>query len=190
MNEVYFATSNAEKFREIKSLALRHGVKVRRLNFKAIEIQSENLEKIALTSLKNVLDNYHLPVFVEDSGLFISSLKGFPGPYSSYAYKTIGFNGILKLMVNIKNRKAHFLSVIAFGSPEVTPKVFRGKVEGVIVSKPRGKHGFGFDPVFKPKSSRKTFAEMSIEEKNRFSHRAKAFKAFLSWFKDFSSVQF
>ncbi|MCX8175846.1 MAG: XTP/dITP diphosphatase [Candidatus Bathyarchaeota archaeon] len=183
MSEVYFATSNIGKLREIESLALKYDVKVRHLNFKGVEVQSESLEQIALASLKSVLDKYHLPIFVEDSGLFISSLKGFPGPYSSYIYKTIGFEGILKLMFNVKNRKAYFLSVIAFGSPNIPPKVFKGKVDGVIVGKPHGRYGFGFDPIFKPKNSRKTFAEMSVEEKNRFSHRGKAFKAFFRWFK-------
>ncbi|MGP3667185.1 MAG: XTP/dITP diphosphatase [Candidatus Bathyarchaeota archaeon] len=187
MNEVYFATSNAGKFKEIESLALKYNIKVKHLDFKGVEIQSENLEQIALTSLKSVLDEYHLPVFVEDSGLFISSLKGFPGPYSSYIYKTIGFEGILKLMLNVKNRKAYFLSVIAFGSPNIPPRVFNGKVDGVIVSNPRGRQGFGFDPIFKPKNSGKTFAEMSVEEKNRFSHRSKAFKAFFRWFRNFTN---
>lgn len=183
MGEIYFATRNTGKFREVESLALKYDVKVKHLNFKAVEIQSENLEDIALTSLKNVLEKYPLPVFVEDSGLFIHSLKGFPGPYSSYIYKTIGCEGILKLMVNVKNRKAYFLSVIAFGSPSISPKIFVGRVDGVIVSKPRGKYGFGFDPIFKPKSSKKTFAEMSVEEKNRFSHRSKASKTFFRWFR-------
>ncbi len=186
--EAYFATRNTGKFREVESLALKYGVKVKHLNFEAVEIQSENLEQIALTSLKSVLDKYRLPVFVEDSGLFIPSLKGFPGPYSSYTYKTIGFEGILRLMVNVKNRKAYFLSVIAFGSPNISPKIFRGRVDGVIVSKPRGEHGFGFDPIFKPKNSRKTFAEMSVEEKNKFSHRSKASRAFFKWFKNMFNV--
>ena len=120
---------------------------------------------------------------VEDAGLFIEALKGFPGPYSSYVYKTLGVQGILKLMEGVKRREAYFLSAIAYAEPGLEPKVFLGKVEGFIVPEARGSKGFGFDPIFQPKGSEKTFAEMGVEEKNRFSHRAKALSALAEWLK-------
>jgi XTP/dITP diphosphohydrolase len=124
---------------------------------------------------------------VEDAGLFIEALKGFPGPYAAYAYQTIGNNGLLKLLENVENRKAVFRSAIAYCDSEAeAPVVFEGEAEGEITVDERigsGKSGFGFDPIFRPSGSEKAFAEMTLEEKNGFSHRAKAVLKFAEWYK-------
>ena len=124
---------------------------------------------------------------MEDAGLFIEVLNGFPGPYSAYVFKTIGNKGVLQLMQNCENRKAEFQSVVAYYSKELeSPICFKGKTVGdlsrkVIVGEL--KYGFGFDPIFKPKEkSRKTFGEMSVIEKNKYSHRAKALRKFAEWY--------
>jgi XTP/dITP diphosphohydrolase len=181
--KIYIATTNQNKFKEAEKIFSSYGLKLKHLKFKTVEIQSDSLEKIALNSLNQTLSEYKLPVFVEDAGLFIKALNNFPGPYSSYVFKTIGFKGILRLMKNIKNREAYFLSVIAFGSPNLKPKIFTGKVYGKIALKAKGLSGFGFDPIFQPKNLKKTFAEMSTEEKNKYSHRAKAIKKLVKWLK-------
>jgi XTP/dITP diphosphohydrolase len=128
-----------------------------------------------------------LPIIVEDAGLFIGALNGFPGPYAAYAYKTIGNRGLLRLMENVENRKAEFQSVVAYFDAEPkSPICFKGEVAGEIVKEERRgdcKSGFGFDPIFKPASCNKTFAEMSLTEKNKYSHRAKAFRNFAEWYK-------
>jgi XTP/dITP diphosphohydrolase len=146
-----------------------------------VEIQSEDLASIARNSLTQVLEKHHLPVMVEDAGLFIQSLRGFPGPYSSYVYRTLGVEGVLRLMKGQNRRKAYFLSVIAYGSPKAKPQLFTGKVEGLIVEESRGKGGFGFDPLFQPHGCSQTFAEMSLAVKNQFSHRAQAFRKLACW---------
>ncbi|NIW11921.1 MAG: non-canonical purine NTP pyrophosphatase, partial [Gammaproteobacteria bacterium] len=129
----------------------------------AIEIQDDDLEEIAKASVRDAVEKSCLPVLVEDAGLFIEVLKGFPGPYSSYVYRTLGTQGVLKLMEGIAERSAYFYSVVAFYSPnDASPKCFHGKVEGNIALKERGNQGFGFDPIFKPKGGiGKTFAEMA-----------------------------
>jgi XTP/dITP diphosphohydrolase len=113
-------------------------------------------------------------------------LKGFPGPYAAYVYKTIGNKGLLRLMENAEERKAKFQSVIAFQSSEVkVPLCFEGEVLGEIARSERSGNtssGFGFDPVFKPAGSDSTFAEMTIAEKNEYSHRAKALRKFAEWY--------
>lgn len=154
---------------------------MRRLALKPVEIQSDNLASVARNSLTQVLEKHRLPVMVEDAGLFIRSLRGFPGPYSSYVYKTLGLEGVLKLMKGQSRREASFLSVIAYGSPEVKPRMFAGKVEGLIVRESRGKGGFGFDPLFQPHGCPYTFAEMPLAVKNQFSHRAQAFRKLARW---------
>ncbi|MEM2192168.1 MAG: RdgB/HAM1 family non-canonical purine NTP pyrophosphatase, partial [Candidatus Hadarchaeales archaeon] len=147
------------------------------------EIQSNSLAEIAKFSAKHAFSILHSPCFVEDAGIFISALNGFPGPYSKFVFMTIGNAGVLKLLEGTKNRDAKFISAVGYcdGSE---PKVFLGSVAGKISRKPRGTSGFGFDPIFIPEGGDgKTFGEMSVEEKNAFSHRAKAVEAFLKWFK-------
>jgi len=184
---VFFATNNINKFNEAHRLLAGYGIAVGMLRVKAAEIQSANLREIAQTSAQDALKRCHLPVIVEDAGLFIDALHGFPGPYAAYAYKTIGNKGLLKLMENVDDRKATFQSVIAYcDSYSGAPMCFEGEVAGKITTEERmgnGKSGFGFDPIFQPSGSEKTFAEMTIEEKNGFSHRAKAVRKFAEWYK-------
>jgi XTP/dITP diphosphohydrolase len=186
---VFFATGNIHKFNEVRSILTKLDIAVGMLRMKDTEIQSDSLAEIAQESARDVFKRCNLPVIVEDAGLFINALKGFPGPYAAYTYKTIGNKGLLKLLQGAENRKARFKSAIAYCESENTaPVVFEGEAEGEITVAERvgnGKSGFGFDPIFKPDGSAKTFAEMSLEEKNCFSHRAKAVRKFAEWYKKF-----
>ncbi|NIR86588.1 non-canonical purine NTP pyrophosphatase, partial [Candidatus Bathyarchaeota archaeon] len=95
----------------------------------------------------------------------------------------IGNEGILKLMKNAEKRDAHFHSVVAFCNPRESPRCFHGRAEGKISLEARGNLGFGFDPIFEPSASQgKTFAEMTLMEKNRHSHRAQALRKFARWY--------
>lgn len=184
---VFFATGNINKFNEARSILGKHGIAVGMLRLKGDEIQSESLKEIAEKSVMNAYKACHLPIFVEDAGLFIEELSGFPGPYAAYVYKTIHNSGVLKLMADKKNRKAVFKSIIAFCDEEnpEKPLTFYGESQGEITLTERreeGKSGFGFDPIFQPHRSQKTFAEMTIAEKNNFSHRAMAIQRFAEWF--------
>lgn len=183
---IFFATNNINKFKEAREVLSRYRIAVGMLRVKTTEIQSESLEEIAKTSALEAFKMCGLPVIVEDAGLFVEVLNGFPGPYSSYVYKTIGNIGLLKLMEGHENRSAKFQSVIAYHSGELEfPICFKGEVCGQITLEVReGLSGFGFDPIFKPKKSDKTFAEMSIQEKNRRSHRARALRKFARWYKN------
>lgn len=180
----FFVTTNFHKFNEARRVLAEHGVATAMLRIEAIEIQEDNLEEIAKASVLDAVEKSGLPVLVEDAGLFIEALKGFPGPYSSYVYRTLGTRGILKLMEGIDEREAYFYSVVAFCSPEDdSPRCFHGKVEGKIILKEQGNQGFGFDPIFEPKGGNgKTFAEMTTTQKNRLSHRAQALRKFARWY--------
>jgi XTP/dITP diphosphohydrolase len=183
---IFFATGNINKFNEARSILAEFDIAVGMLRVKALEIQSDKLNEIAATSAVDAFGRCHLPVIVEDAGLFVDALKGFPGPYSAYAYKTISNPGLLKLMENVANRKARFKSAIAYYDGQSAPVCFEGEAVGRISSEEiwgRGKAGFGFDPIFRPLGSNKTFAEMTIEEKNGFSHRANAIRKFAEWYK-------
>jgi len=186
----FFVTGNVHKFNEARLILAEYKVATAMLKIETLEIQDDNLENIAKASATDAVQKCGLPVFVEDAGLFIEALNGFPGPYSSYVYRTIGTKGVLKLMENVEKRNAHFQSVVAFSSPEETPKCFQGKVKGKISMEERGSSGFGFDPIFEPSGSRKkTFAEMTTTEKNEYSHRAEALRKFAEWYAGGSEVQ-
>ena len=179
---LYFATSNPAKVKEVEAILHGYPLVVRQVDAKGREIQSDSLQEIAEESACRAAEETQLPVFVEDAGLFIGHLEGFPGPYASYVYRTIGVEGILVLMQNVPNRRAVFYSVVAFCVPGNKPQSFTGKVEGIITNSARG-GGFGFDPIFEPKGGdNKTFGEMSLQEKNLCSHRTKAVRKLAEWY--------
>ncbi len=174
-------TGNPHKVEELGAVLSKYGVELYQLPGEKLEIQSETLEEIALRAAREAYSRLRTPLAVDDSGLFVDSLRGFPGPYSSYAYKTIGVEGLLKLMSNSRNRRACFKAAIAVVVPPFE-KVFTGRVCGVIAEEPRGSGGFGFDPIFVPdEGDGRTFAEMSLDEKNALSHRARAARALGEW---------
>ena len=142
------------------------------------EIQSNSLKKIANHKSYQAFQTCKKPVIVEDDGLFIESLDGFPGPYSSYVFKTIGNKGILNLLK--KNRKAKFVSVISYCDKK-NSKSFESKLDGIISQKISG-NGWGYDPIFIPSKLKLTFAK--LENKNQISHRYKALKKFSNWYLD------
>lgn len=181
----FFATGNVHKYQEACNILSKSNLATAMLNLETTEIQADNIETIAKTSALEAARKSNLPVFVEDAGLFIKPLNGFPGPYSSYVYRTLHTRGVLKLMENVRRRDAYFQSAVAFCDPNrhFRVKCFRGKVDGWITREEQGKQGFGFDPIFIPRAGMgKTFAEMTLEEKNRYSHRAQALRRFATWY--------
>ncbi len=181
---VTFVTGNFHKFYEVRSILSSMGIAVGMLRMKGDEIQSDDIKEIAKNSAIEAFNRCHFPLIVEDAGLFIDALEGFPGPYAAYIYKTIHNKGILKLMENIQNRKATFCSAIVYISKETGPLLFEGDAKGEITlteRKGEGNSGFGFDPIFQPSKSVKTFSEMTLEEKNQTSHRATAVSKFAKW---------
>ena len=177
-----FVTSNPGKVEEARKYFEPLGVEVYQLRVEYPEIQADTLEEVAEYGVKWLAERIGEPFFLDDSGLFVEALRGFPGVYSAYVYKTLGYRGILKLLEGETNRRAYFKSVIAYWDGEL--HIFTGRVDGEITTEPRGRGGFGFDPVFKPDGFAKTFAEMTTEEKNEISHRGRALRAFAEWLKE------
>lgn len=183
MTEFFFATGNDHKIEEAKTALAQYNIEVKKLDeFQKLEIQHPDLGEIASSALVLIVTKTDKAVFVEDSGLFIHQLNGFPGPYSSYVYETIGIEGILKLLEEAKTRKAEFRSSVAFGMNGKWLANFSSATEGTIQMQPRGQNGFGFDPIFVPIWTSKTFAEMELKEKTIYSHRAKAISKLALWY--------
>lgn len=172
-------TSNRHKFEEISEVAREFNIELDLCDGFKLEFQADTLEEIVTKSAMLAYIYLKRPLLVEDAGLFVEALNGFPGPYSNYVYRTIGINGLLKLLDNVSNRRACFKSAVAL-IHEGGVFISSGEVCGTISQCPRGSRGFGFDPVFIPDGETRTFAEMSISEKNRYSHRAKAVRKALA----------
>ena len=180
---IYFATSNQGKYLEAVRIVSSFGIRLKRLAVEKYEIQSDKLQEIASLAAVQASQTSSLRVVSEDSGFFVKALHNFPGPYSSYAFKTIGPKGILRLMRESENRDASFLAAVAYCEPKHAPICFTGQVKGTVSRVAKGTLGFGFDPIFVPRAGNgRTFAQMDIEEKSVLSHRAKAFTEFARWY--------
>ncbi len=185
MKKIYFITSNKGKILEAKTRLSEVGIEVVQKNLGYPEIQADTLEEVARYGVISVRERFNKAFILEDAGLFIKSLKGFPGVYSSYIFLTVGLKGILKLMIGLESekRKASFKSVFAFSEPGQEPIIFIGECNGFISDEEKGNHGFGYDPIFIAEGETKTFAEMDAREKNRFSHRGKSLDLLVNYFK-------
>ena len=177
--DILFASSNEHKYEEAKEILVEFGIELEFFKTDLVEIQDNSLSKIALQKALNAYEKCKKPVIIEDDGLFIDSLSGFPGPYSSYIFNTIGNNGILKLIGD--NRNAQFVAIIAFCDSSNEPTLFECSVAGKI-SKNIQDGGWGYDPIFIPEKQNKTYAELT--DKNKLSHRYESLKKFADWFRN------
>jgi XTP/dITP diphosphohydrolase len=179
MNRIIFVSNNENKFDEIRSVLREYQIRLLLRKVNLPEVQSDSLEEIASTKANSAFRIISDDLIVEDTGLFINELNGFPGPYSSYVLRTIGNSGILKLLLKKSNRCATFKSVIAFSNGNMN-NIFVGEVTGTISNKV-GKKGWGFDPIFIPIMEEKTYGEIG-ERKIEISHRTAAIKKFMNWY--------
>lgn len=173
---IRFVTGNEHKVAEARE---RLSVPVEAIAYDYVEIQADDLEAIAAAGATEAYDAVEGtdPVIVEDSGLFIDALDGFPGPYSAYVEDTLGIERVWRLGAAESDRSAAFTSVVAYADGQQT-KTFAGTVAGTLVA-PRGSGGFGYDPIFEVDG--RTLAERTTAEKNALSHRGRALDAFADW---------
>jgi XTP/dITP diphosphohydrolase len=173
-------TTNEGKFREVSRMLADAGIETEMVDLDYLEIQSDKLEEVVQNALDWLSGKVEGDFLIDDSGLFVSSLGGFPGVHSSYVFDTIGREGVIKLLEGVEDRYAQF--VCCFGLHWMNDDfLFKGSVVGAIADIERGDNGFGFDPIFIPSGGDKTFAEISLEEKNRLSHRRKAMDKVLEY---------
>lgn len=174
MKELKVITSNIHKFEELEERL--NGLEIELVHIKTAypEVQAETIREVAIQSATTLMTFIEPPFIIEDSGLSIDHLNGFPGPYSSFVFKTIGWEGILRLMNDVHKRIARFTSIIVLVDKQKNIHVFEGIQGGEISEEGRGIHGFGFDPIFVPGGADKTFGEMDLSVKNQYSHRGKS----------------
>lgn len=186
-----FGTSNPGKIKEVAEV-IKGGIEIVGLNeigcYEDIPETNPTLEENALQKARYVKDNYGYDCFSEDTGLEIFGLNGEPGVYSArYAGEDKNSSNnidlVLQKMEGMTNREAQFRTVVALilDGKEYT---FEGAVKGHITTERHGDGGFGYDPIFIPEGKQLSFAEMSSADKNEISHRGRAIKKFLSFFKE------
>jgi len=161
--------------------------------FEGLPETRDTLEGNSLQKAEYVFEKYDIPCFADDTGLEVEALNGAPGVYSArYAgpQRNSGDNIalLLKNLQSKESRKARFRTVISLVGLEQNAMLFDGIVSGTITDETRGTSGFGYDPVFLPDGYHKTFAEMSLDEKNVLSHRALAVKKLEGYLKKISNL--
>lgn len=181
--KIVFVSRNPGKAREVRFILEQFGLSVQVTDLEKVEIQADSSIKIAEQSARELLPRMKGEFIVEDAGLYVPSLSGFPGPYSHYVLGTIGCEGILTLLGASDSRTAYFESSVAYSHNSGHVETFLGRVNGVISREMRGTEGFGFDPIFVPLGSSKTFGEVSIGEKSEISHRRRSLEAFAEWYR-------
>ncbi len=189
--KLVFATHNHNKATEIQSL-MPEGIEVVTLD----EIQcneeipetANTLEGNARLKAQYIVDQFNMNCFADDTGLEIAALNGEPGVFSArYAGDSrdsmANMNLVLEKLNGIENRSAQFRTAIAlYWDGEMY--LFEGKVKGTIIREKKGNDGFGYDPIFEPENCGRTFAEMSLTEKNNLSHRARAIQQMILFIKE------
>jgi XTP/dITP diphosphohydrolase len=192
--KLVFATNNKFKIKEISEIL---GDSFRLLSLKDLDFEVDipedypTLEENAMFKARFIHNLTGLNVFADDTGLEIESLDGRPGIHSArFAGENKNFEAnidkVLLLMTGIMDRKAVFRTVIALVIDN-QEFLFEGMASGTILNERRGDNGFGYDPIFLPDKENLSFAEMTLEQKNTISHRAKAFeklKQFLSQYSE------
>jgi XTP/dITP diphosphohydrolase len=208
MRKLLIATSNPGKLRDFAGAAQRHGVEIAGVpGFSSLpSVVEDGLTFEANARKKAEAYSQHVPgeiVVADDSGLEVDALKGAPGVHSArYAAPDLENKQPHEASANMDDkannarvlrelkdipraqRSGRFVCVLAAARDGKTLATFRGTSEGVILDSPRGTHGFGYDPLFYFPQIEKTFAELSAEEKSKYSHRGAAFRKFLEWCDD------
>lgn len=189
--KIVLASHNQGKMKEMAAILAKYGVELVLQSDLGVNIEveetGETFRENALLKARAVMKATGMPAISDDSGLMVDALNGAPGVYTA-RYGGEGLTDeeryrlLLSSLAGQTNRAAHFYSCIACVFPTGETLTAQGVCDGTIAFAPIGKDGFGYDPVFFVPSMRKTFAQMTAEEKNGISHRAKALAAFAKEF--------
>jgi len=188
------ATGNLHKLSEYREMLADQKVEIASLrdypDFRPSPEEGKTFRDNAAQKALEACVYTDLPAFADDSGLEIAALDGAPGIYSSRYGKDDAdrIGRVLRELEGKSDRSARFVCVIAIAVNGEVIETFEGEMRGVIAAAPRGANGFGYDPIFIPEGETRTFAEMTKEEKNRISHRAKALAKALEFIEDEMSI--
>lgn len=180
LRKITFGTTNQGKLDEAKEILK---CEVSGVSLEIPEIQSLDNKEVAIAKAKAYWEKLKMPLFIEDISLVFNTLNGLPGTYIDSFSKALGNKGLISLIKEKKDKSAKAITTIVYIWAKDKYEVFEGVVEGNISEREKGKNGFGWDPIFIPAGSNKTFAQMDQDEKNKYSMRAKALKKLSKWLK-------
>lgn len=171
--ELTLVTGNENKWREAARIL---GRPLERVALELPELQAATSREVALEKARVAFTQLRRPLIVEDAGLELAALGGFPGPFIKYWEALGGLESICRALDGLPDRRATAVCVLSVASAEGV-EVVEGRVSGAIAGTPRGDRGFGWDAIFIPDGETRTFAEMSAAEKDARSHRRRAWEA-------------
>jgi XTP/dITP diphosphohydrolase len=180
MQPLYFITGNGMKASEARDILARFGIAIEQKMLDIPEIQEKDAELVALEKVKHAFNIVKKPLFVEDTGLYIKAMNGYPGTLIKHFFDSIGPRGLLDFLRG-KDRSAEALTVIAFCDSKGDARTFRGLVRGKISDRVTKGYAFAWDTIFIPEGHDRTYAELGTAEKNRISQRRLALENFAKW---------
>ena len=185
MKKLVLATTNKHKVAEIGAIMKEFGYSVRAAKLRIIEPDFDSLEEVAEAKAKQAYEQLGKPVVAEDTGVYFSAYRNFPGQLAKRVYLGIGFEGLLMLIRKAKNKGAYFKTVISFTKDGKHFHTFSGMMHGRLLGKVVKLHKdrLPYEKIFVPHGYDKALAELEMDEKNRISHRAVAARKFGKWLK-------
>lgn len=174
--KISFVTTNRHKFLEVKKILSEFGIGAEQVDEELPEPDG-TIDFVAKHKARHAADKLGKPVVVEDTGLFFESYTNFPGPNPKFVFESIGYDGIMRLLKGL-SRKAYFRTAAAYCEPGKEPMLFDGIMKGEITEKVfnPGRDAMPYDRIFIPEGHDRTISDMTLEEKNRLSQRAMAFR--------------
>jgi len=182
MKKIYFVTGNFNKLKEARKIL---GIEIESICLNIPEIQAIKVTDVVKEKAKYAYKKIKQKILIEDTGVYFEGMNRFPGALIKWLINSVGNEGIVKLLSKFKNKNAYAETILCLYDGKKF-EIFSGRIKGKIVGI-RGNNGFGWDPIFEVEKMKKTFAEMTDEEKNNCSMRKNAFekmKKFLNLNKD------
>lgn len=170
--ELLFVTGNENKLKEASKIL---GFEVENVKLDLPEIQDIEVDNTIKDKAKRAYEEVKKPLIIEDTGLYLESMNGFPGALIKWVLKSIGSKGITKIIKNMENKKAYAKTSIGYFDGNKV-HIFSGIIKGRICEEPKEGKNFGWDNIFKPENYDRTFSEMTDKEKNNISMRKTAFE--------------
>ena len=183
METLYFITGNKMKAREAKLILPKFGIQVQQKELDVHEIQDKDAGHIAASKAEEAFRTLKHPLIVEDTGLYIKAMNGYPGTFIKHFFKSIGAKGIIDFLHG-KDRSADAVTVVAYCDSTGKARTFEGRVRGRISKSIRKRNEFDWDMIFIPDGYDSTYSELDIGEKNEISQRRLALEKFAKWYKE------
>jgi len=179
MPALVLVTGNRSKLAEARRLTAASGQELEAVALDLPEIQSLDMEEVLRAKAQQAWEAVGRPVVVEETGLELAAMNGFPGPLVKWMLEAVGAEGIARAALALGDARARAVCLLLWTDGRRT-EIARGETAGDLVLPPRGANGFGWDPVFRPSGEERTYGELPEEEKDRVGHRGRAWRELLS----------